>query len=414
MKYLSGLLNRVLLCGTGAGLLGWGVAQTAPHVTGVVATKAVINGSIVTIHSPIAGQVQRIAPLESGSSVLPQQSFLKVVDAQGSTDWIRAAQLAVVTEKTKIAGLSQQLQTIAEDPSSLMMPANPVPMAAIQLATQAVTQAETELEIAITQANQAQAKSDRMRSLGQEGAISSILLGEVQTQAQVLNQQVEIARTKLQSARLNLAEQQRLQAESLQPKFDRQAIQSRQQRIEAIQQQQAELQASVTQREQAIAQAQNTQNYNAVSPVQGVVWEVLVQNGMQVTPGQALIKVLDCRQRWVDAYVNVDDLDRIEIGNAARIEFNKGQTLQGTVKTIRPRAAEGQTLGQDAAAPPPNIDTQQFAQLRIEIDSATTLANEPDQSARFCQVGKLVQVKIEPSQSKHPIFHVLAIAQFWK
>src|SRR5690242_9785056 len=74
---LPQLLNRVILFGAGAGLLAWGTSLTANRVTSVTATRAFVNGKIVTVNSPMSGQVQSQKNLDSGMPIKTKQLLLK-------------------------------------------------------------------------------------------------------------------------------------------------------------------------------------------------------------------------------------------------------------------------------------------------------------------------------------------------
>lgn len=159
-------------------------------------------------------------------------------------------------------------------------------------------------------------------------------------------------------------------------------------------------QLAITRSVLATARIQLQQSvYKAKAPIDGVLWEIPVQSGGQVAPNQVLFKILDCRDIWVDAFVNIDDLKRIAIGSSAAVElYANGLNLQGKVRTIRFQPTGGSELGQDVAVKRPDLESNQVAQVRIELDDPQLLLHQSDSAAQFCSVGQLAQVKIFPQK----------------
>jgi multidrug resistance efflux pump len=114
-----------------------------------------------------------------------------------------------------------------------------------------------------------------------------------------------------------------------------------------------------------------------------------------VTAGQPMVRLLNCEQIWVDAFISVDDLPRVRLGSKANIKLYNGDIeLEGRVATVRSRLTGVQDLGQDSAINPPNLEEKQVAQLRIEIDHPEKLTQIENSAAAFCNVGQITQVEI--------------------
>ncbi len=115
MYYLSGLLSRAILCGSGVCLLGWGAHRTMTQVTAVVASRAFVNGNIVKIASPMGGQVQLQPQMESGMAIRPSQMLLKVSAGAQSSDWLRNTKFELAADRAKLARVRLELQSVKLD-----------------------------------------------------------------------------------------------------------------------------------------------------------------------------------------------------------------------------------------------------------------------------------------------------------
>lgn len=451
-KPLSKLLSKVILLGAGVGLLAWGLSLTATRVTAVAAIKAFVNGEIITINSPTPGQVQTKLALNSGMPVTSQQALLKVIDTVSDADRLHNMQFELAAEKAKLEliegkikevsqsdntdrGRVQQVvnekasdtenltsQNSAEQHLNIEAERNQVD-AVILRAQQNLAQTEIELAIAQNHARIAQSKYEKVYRLAKEGAMPTFAVDETFNNVQVSQDQVKAAKLKIETAKLDLAEQQKLgtikrlqlaqslrQPQSL-PKVTPQStkidlqIPQLNPILSDLERQKNDLQVSIQLKEKALDQTTKystvMKGYQAIASTTGVLWEAAVQNGDQVNAGQPLVKILNCQQVWVDAYVNIDDLKRMGIGSPAQVELQDNHLkLNGKVKTIRSSLSGSQKLGQDVAVNPPDINNDQhLAQVRIELENQPQLISSKDNSAEFCHVGQIAKVNIEQKNS---------------
>ena len=436
-KPLSRLLNRVILFGAGAGLLAWGISLTASRITSVTATKAFVNGKIITVTSPLSGQVQAKAKLDSGTPIKTKQLLLKVNESVGRTESVQTLKIELVADKAKLDSVETKIRELVQSgkvtqPNRNEQPTNQKSQegetykeqeaalarldsetgqtpekATVRLAEQNVKQAEIELRIAQGQAQVAQSKYEKYRYLARQGAMATFSVEEVSNNWKVTQEQIEGAKVKLETAKLTLAEQRSSQSRALQSTVRGVSIKRNTEKTNAqelnpelaeLKRRKTELQINIEAKEKAITQLENfpgnKTNYPVIASSKGVLWEVMVQDGEQVNTGQPLLKQLNCQQLWVDAFVNIDDLKRIQIGSPAQVElYASNLKLDGRVKTIRSSLSSESKLGQDAAVNPPDMKNQQLAQVRIELENPQELSNV-NQIAQFCQVGQVAKVNI--------------------
>lgn len=427
LKPLPKLLNRVILLGSGVGLLAWGLSLTTNRITSVTATKAFVNGKIITITSPLNGQVQSKANLDSGMAVNTQQLLLKVNEPLSNSGWLQNLKLDLIADQAKLESIEVQIRKVSKLGNNYKAPkreiykaqeaslaqwdsgTSPTPSyAAVRLAEQNVKQAEIELKVAQGHEQVAKSKYEKFRFLARQGAMSAFAVEEVSNNWKVTQEQIEAAKVNIETAKVSLAEQQRVknrvqQSPQSTVSIDTQIAEINPELAE-LKRQKTELQVSIQAKEKAIMQVEKSalaqKNYPVFASSKGVLWEVMVQNGEQVRAGQPLLKQLNCQQLWVDAFVNIDDLKRMQIGSPAQVElYPNNLKLNGWVKTIRSPLSNEQKLGQDVAVNPPDMKNQQLAQVRIELENNNELINNKQSSAQFCQVGQVAKVNIGQENS---------------
>ena len=447
---LPNLLNRIILFGAGAGLLTWGLALTASRVTLVTATKAFVNGKIVTVTSPISGQVQTKASLDSGMPVNPEELLLKVNEPLSKSEWLQSIKFDLLAEQAKLESIEAKIRELTQsgkvtqpqrnqsliNQNSLeretaraqevvqmvarldLQTAQTQADTAVRLAEQTIAQAQIDLKTAQSHAQLAQSKYEKLQNLGNKGAVSTFSVKEAYNNWQVSQNQVEAARVKLETAKIQQRQQEKLNVQQAErQKFKNTSLQSKPSQLSInsqieelnpelaeLERQKSQTQVSIEAKKKALTKLEKDiiapNNFPVLAASNGVLWEVMVQNGEQVKSGQPLLKQLNCQQLWVDAFVNVDSVKRITIGSPAQVELQSNNLkLNGWVKTIRSPLSGEQKLGQDVAVNPPNVEKQQLAQVRIELDNPQELTKGHQGSAQFCQVGQVAKVNIDPADS---------------
>lgn len=419
LKPLSGLLNRVILFGAGAGLLAWGLSLTANRVTSVVATKAFVNGRIITLTAPFNGQIQANKNLDSGMSVKTKQLLLKVNEPSSNSQMLENLKFDLVADKAKLESLENKIKEVAAtSPAKTSEQEHKLQQVSLSqpnldtstqtettthLAEQNIKQAAVELRIAQGHEQVAKSKYDKYKFLADQGAMSAFSVQEVANNWKVAKEQIEGAKLKIESAKIYLTEQQKIKKRTAPVDQNQVAFNTKTEVINPelteLKRQKNELEVSIEAKEKAIAQAAKTPISQKSSPIlassSGTLWEVMVQDGEQVRAGQPLVKQLNCQQLWVDAFVNIDTLQRIKIGSPAQVElYASNLKLNGKVKTIRTPLSNEQKLGQDIAVTPPDLQNQQMAQVRIELQNPKELISNSQSSAQFCQVGQVAKVNI--------------------
>lgn len=108
-----------------------------------------------------------------------------------------------------------------------------------------------------------------------------------------------------------------------------------------------------------------------MAPTSGVVMERFVQAGSYVSPGTALLQLADLRSVWVEAEINVNDIQFVRPGAQATVMVDAypGEEFKGKVIFISPVAnAESRSVIARISLPNPGqrLKPQMFASIMIQ------------------------------------------------
>jgi HlyD family secretion protein len=97
--------------------------------------------------------------------------------------------------------------------------------------------------------------------------------------------------------------------------------------------------ARLQQAEAALKLAETRLGYATLrSPLSGMVLSKNIESGEYVSPGTPVITVGKIGQPWLRAYINERDLDRVKLGQRARVTTDSGKAHEGVVAFIADKA----------------------------------------------------------------------------
>jgi multidrug resistance efflux pump len=382
--------------------LGWMVWQQQRRLT---SQQGFINGTIVSVPAPIAGQLQ-LTSLKPGSPIQLGQQLGQVANPRNPQLEIDRQQL-----QSKLAALQLKRQSLQSKQSDRYERLQQFQTDREQQGTLSVTvdnSRRDRLQVEIEQAQQAaaiaQREANRLDKLVKAGAIAQIQLDKTQDEVQSAQLRIAAKQTELAQAETEqIASQRGLQIDGAQ------SINYAETRSRELQDEIADLDREVSQVVAEIAQVNqeittldqqlNLQKFAQVeAPIAGVVWAMPNQigNGKTVASNESLIQVLDCNQTWVDTFVSERELPHLKIGDAVTVTMlgDRAQKFTGRIQAIR--AGVGRVApGTDVAVPPPPQSQRQVGvQVGWENNPAIT-----QQAAQFCGVGQSVEVAFQKSKS---------------
>ena len=132
-------------------------------------------------------------------------------------------------------------------------------------------------------------------------------------------------------------------------------------------------------------------------PFDGVIWRNSVVEGSNVVVGNDLMRILDCRDLFVDILVSEVNYDEIKPGQSAEVRLHgRSEIIKGAVVSVRGSSAAVEEVALAAILP----ESQgRAARIRVALAPDELQKDYPN----FCQVGRTVQVRFRHTNSQFPV-----------
>jgi multidrug resistance efflux pump len=284
--------------------------------------EAVVNARLVTLRSPIDGQVTTKSSLPAPVSMIAEgDTILRVVNSRG--------------ERTRLDDLRRQLSRLEAERPSLSAKLATAKAAQENFARQAsqfregrilqlearIAEIQSSIEAAVARREEATAAVERATSLAKSGTVSTVELARLTRDRSSAQQTETGARHRLDAAKVELtaARQDTYLGDSYN---DRPSSVQREdemrQRVADLTADLAHSDAEVNWLNGEIASEQlhyiSRSEANIKAPVAGRIWEMMTSPGEDVRAGQPLLKVLDCSGAVVTANVTEGVYNRLQLG----------------------------------------------------------------------------------------------------
>ena len=390
------LVSNIALVLTSGALLIWSFHFIQAQLTTVMSVDAVVNSTLTEIRTPQEGVIAEVIP-ETGQAIHSGEVLFSLENQRASQLQVQEISNRLNQQKAELEQAEMRLVQL----NSLLsvVSQNAVSQKRLEALENQQNQNQllSELEGAKARYQLAQLNYKRTTFLRQEGAIAEVNLDAAvielrQRESEVNSLEARLATVQvsqdavrdglsLSRTRSNYDPGIRLEELQLRIAEGNQEIQTLKKRIQGAQ---AEL-------EQAKRDLERKQTVAIKSHKSGVLWELNVQPGEFVQNGALLGKMVDCEQRWVDAWVDENKMQALQVGTPAEIKLNgiaSSITLSGKVSVIRSglgRLAAGKDT---VVAANPNLP--RHTQVRITLDSNnkdydTLSMNRQD--GNFCYIG---------------------------
>ncbi|MFN3685386.1 HlyD family secretion protein [Salinarimonas sp.] len=387
--------NRFVRIAVGLALLATAILVLLPGLTGHTSLDGTVNARFAVISAPIEGIVADTPP-KVGSRVADGEPLVALHNDRVNRAILTSLAAERNTALERVAALERQR-------GSLEALARELEDRVVAYRTALIADLRQELEILrgdmeVSRAQESAAASELLRreTLGTSGIVAESAIEQARAAQVFSGGRVETARLQAERIenRLVALEQgvfvgdgqndvpysrQRRDELLVQIADIDQRIAENRTRADEIGLQLAE----ETRRVETLADA------TVVSPFGGVVWRNNVVDGSNVVVGQEMVRLLDCRDLFVDILVPEVDYDVIYPGRSAEVRLlGRESTLDGRVLSVRGSAAvvEEVTL---AATPPAGVGRN--ARIRVAL-AASDLNDDFD---NYCQVGRSVQVRFQ-------------------
>lgn len=368
------LLSNLLILTASVGLVIVSVRLLHTKFTSVISRDAVINGTVININATEDGTITEL-PVKTGDPVGLDKTILTIkneriskLPTQEITTRINDQQAQLDRAQAQLERQIILIQTFSEEQQ------NQTKLESLE-AQNSVAEVESELQGAKARYQIAQTSYSRSEFLRKEGALaqtqldavakeleeSKNLVGGLEARLEAIraNQKASGLGLTLSRSRSSYDPRIRLQEMQLQIADGRKAIATLQQGIKDAKSELVQAQADASRKEKVVVKV----------PTPGVIWHLSVQPGQFVQQGATLGKILDCKRRWVDVFVDEKAVRSIQPGTQATIELygSNAQVLQGHVSIIRSGLGR-LAAGEDVAVPiTPNMPRN--SQVRVDLEA---------------------------------------------
>ncbi len=372
----------------------------------VSSKEAFINGRISTILSPLPGHLVLTSEITPGQNVLAQQQLGSVTTTQandqvpGLVSQRSQLEIQLAEIDKQISGIDSRMQLHTQQKQQYLAESQTQQMLGEKQSAATLTQLKEELRAITAQATFSKQQLQSYKDLYRKHYISRIeyeerksdnLALQASQQAKVAELQQRLLDVNAAKSGLQLTGPRTLDAPQQNQRDISLTIENMKQekgqllaRQKATSQSIKEITALLASRQQAVLS----------STFDGVVWDISAENGASVQSGTPIVRILDCHTRWVEAFFDEADADKLHPGMVVTVHLTSSPQTKwkGTIKTLR--AGSGRVaVGERNVQPPPEIARRQLPvkvlTAHIDIDWKDTA-----ESTSFCLAGRSVTVTI--------------------
>jgi multidrug resistance efflux pump len=396
-KPSSGPIRPVKLTIAGSCMLA-GIFVVVSTQRSIKSDNAVVTAYLSSVRVPIEGTLKDFR-VQAGAQVTAGERLGEIDNARANEERIQDLDVEKREAAGQASAVDQQMLTLRVERQSLVsraaLHANAV---SVRLALQA---AESKALLAEKQADLAQASNEmeRQQRLRDDGIISQASLEQIIARRNIAQQSVA-------AQQANLALVIAVAASAKQGIFTEQGhgsdVSYSAQRVDEIDMQLANLQQSSTTLRLHATALQSSLSAAAdhsdlmrradlVSPVTGTIWQVQAQQGERLNVGESVMQVIDCKQQFILAALQQDDVSSVDLGGEVRVKLSQ----ERRVKSARIIGVSEHWQRNERLAADVMDERRQMAIVRV--------AFMPENArAESCSVGETAQVMFPKKRSGFP------------
>ena len=381
---------NLLIIGLGTGLLlaALGVLM---HVLTTRARDAVVDADFIELASPINGQLEELR-VDAGLTVKPGEQLARVRDPRASDNDMRQLRTAVTTAQASLDQVESQLTLQRQLVGEFSRDVSDQQRLETARSGNDLDQIKAELARERQQLAFSQRDVQRQEELFKAGAVAETVVDKARTaaakearQVQALEASLRAQGNRLQAARLNLNLDRTRGGTDPLPRLQEGRLQLAQ--LEG--QRTGQMRRLQSLKDQLLA-AENLflrqSNVWLKAPTTAVVWRIQARTGDTLRIQQPVLRLVNCRRRWVSTFVSEQDLRRLEIGSRARVDLiGENLDLRGKVDLIRSGVGRQSSKDKDPGPLPKSLSRE--SQVRVRIDD-----DVPAPPRKLCFVGYSARV----------------------
>jgi multidrug resistance efflux pump len=308
-------------------IVGWEPLQALLQPASV---EAVVNARLVTLKSPIAGEIMADHLPQSGDIITNGSLLLRVHNPRTDRTRLDDISRALIRAENERIILVEKRQWAVSRRAALLLQLKAFADARMHELSAKKEELGSELEVAKARNIEAQSALVRAHSLADQNSISEVDLERSERDAAVGAALVGVARNRIANVSVEL---EALKAGTFvgdsyndRPSTAQMAddlavrIADLDAEIKTLDSREKNLTTDLAEEEQRFAYLSR---FDLTVPVNGRVWEIMTAPGEQVATGQDLIKLLDCSGAVVTASVSESVYNYLRVGMTARFRFRE-------------------------------------------------------------------------------------------
>ncbi|MBN9061750.1 MAG: hypothetical protein BGP06_20625 [Rhizobiales bacterium 65-9] len=304
--------------------------------------EAVVNSRIVTIRSPIDGEIVAAPRDATAWSAVKGAPVLHIVDPKADRGRLDDMRRALGRAEDERIGTEARLEQARATLAALEKQTGQFTTGRVSQLEARLAALRSDLAAASARSEEAKASLDRLTSITRPGVVSGADLARVRRDQLVAAETEQAARHRIEEASIELAAARN--GSFLGDSYNDRP--SSAQRADEVRQRIGDLTANLASRAAEIgrlrgelaaeeARFRNLSDVEIAMPVSGRVWEVMASPGEQVRRGQDLIRILDCSTAVVTANVAEAVYNRLKIGSPATFHpSDSGESFDGVVVNL--------------------------------------------------------------------------------
>ena len=377
--------GNLLVIGAGSVLL-LAAAGVFTHLFSTRSRDAVVEADVINLASPISGEVSRLF-VDVGEAVTLGQRLARVESKRASDGDLGRLRTAMNTARTTLDKTDRELLLLRRREAVFLRDATDQRQLASSREANLIAQLKADLAREQQELAYSQRDLQRQHELFLAGAVAERVVDRARTTMLANQQQLEALKARLRVASDQLQAAQRdLSLERTRGNIDPaprlQEITLKRQLLESERlTQQKRLQGLEAELRSATSLFNKHSAAWVTAPLKAVVWRLLARAGDDVQAQQKVIRLIDCKRRWLTTTVSESMLKRLKIGDKATIDLNgEALDLNGSIELMRSGMGR---LGEINDDPKPISPGQKpLSQVRIRI-----LNDVPAPADKLCFVG---------------------------
>ncbi|MBB6486836.1 HlyD family secretion protein [Rhizobium lusitanum] len=386
--------HRITRVTVGLLLLALAIAVSLPAITGYTSRDGTVNARLALINAPIDGVISG-EPAKVGVAVKSGDTLAEINNQRVNRAVLASLEAERNTARDRVTSLRKEREDLTQLREQLATRMEVFKQATISNLEREVEILRKRVEVSQAQDLAAQVDLDRRKELESKGILTQRMVDAARAAGAATGGEVEVSNLTVDQL------QQRLDAvrKGIFVFGDGQndVPYSRQRQDEVIvhisdlNSRIAENETRATEIEKQLTEegirVSSLESAAATAPFDGVVWSRNVVNGSNVVLNNELMRILDCRELFVDILLPEVDYDEIYPGLVAQVRLlGRSDVFKGTVVSVKGSSAATDTDSFAASLP---VSSQRNARIRVLLEPS--FMNGDFQN--FCQVGRTVQVR---------------------